>query len=476
MNERWSRAEVDAIRQYGRVTVTASPPSSSSSPTGPTPVAAGVLEDLRVSPTPYHAAARAAELLSAAGFTECDPAVPLPTGPGPRFLRTGGSLAAWVQPAALDGVLLVGAHTDSPNLRVRTRPDITSADVSLVGVEVYGGVLLNSWLDRDLGLAGRVSVRESSGAITHRLWCESEPILRIPQLAIHLDREIRDKGLDLNPQQHIRPLWALGPADEGSVRAYVAAGLGVEPEAILAWDLMAFDTQPPAVVGRDRDLFASARIDNLVSSFCAVRALAALVTGGGGSNGSGPGGGPAAGSTGGRMPMVVLYDHEEIGSESATGASGSWLAAVLERVAVAAGLDRAGYLAALARSLVISADGAHATHPNYADKHEPSHQIALNGGVVLKRNANQRYATDAVSEAEVVAVAADAGVPLQYYIHRNDLPCGSTIGPITAARLGVPTVDIGAPQLAMHSCRETAGLADLDHLHRLLMTAWAGSV
>ncbi len=457
---------VDAIRQYGRVTVTASPSSSSSSPAGLTPVAAGVLEDLRVSPTPYHAATRAAELLSAAGFAECDPALPLPTGPGPRFLRTGGSLAAWVQPATLDGVLLVGAHTDSPNLRVRTRPDITSADVSLVGVEVYGGVLLNSWLDRDLGLAGRVSVREASGAISHRLWCESEPILRIPQLAIHLDREIRDKGLDLNAQQHIRPLWALGPADEGSVRAYVAAGLGVEPDAILAWDLMAFDTQPPAVVGRDRDLFASARIDNLVSSFCAVRALAGLAAGG-------EGNGSATGSDGGRMPMVVLYDHEEIGSESATGASGSWLASVLERVAVAAGLDRAEYLAALARSLVISADGAHATHPNYVDKHEPSHHIRLNGGVVVKRNANQRYATDAVSEAELVAVAADASVPIQYYIHRNDLPCGSTIGPITAARLGVPTVDIGAPQLAMHSCRETAGLADLDHLHRLLGAAWA---
>jgi len=430
-------------------------------------VAAGVLEDLRVSPTPYHAAARAAELLSAAGFTECDPALPLPTGPGPRFLRTGGSLAAWVQPATLDGVLLVGAHTDSPNLRVRTRPDVTSAEVALVGVEVYGGVLLNSWLDRDLGLAGRVSVRDGSGAISHRLWCESEPILRIPQLAIHLDREIRDKGLDLNPQQHIRPMWALGPADEGAVRAYVAAGLGVEPGAVLAWDLMAFDTQPPAVVGRDRDLFASARIDNLVSSFCAVRALTGLVAGGGGNGAS------ADGPAGGRMPMLVLYDHEEIGSESATGASGSWLASVLERVAMAAGLDRAGYLAALARSLVISADGAHATHPNYADKHEPSHHVHLNGGVVLKRNANQRYATDAVSEAEVVAVAADAGVPLQYYIHRNDLPCGSTIGPITAARLGVPTVDIGAPQLAMHSCRETAGLADLDHLHTLLAAAWA---
>ncbi|MEL6985421.1 MAG: M18 family aminopeptidase, partial [Actinomycetota bacterium] len=225
---------------------------------------------------------------------------------------------------------------------------------------------------------------------------------------------------------------------------------------ILAWDLMAFDTQAPAVIGRDADLFSSGRIDNLLSSFCGVRALTDLV-----------------GRELDRTPVLALYDHEEIGSSSATGAAGTLLASTLERIAAAESASRADFLAALHRSIVISADGAHATHPNYADRHEPSHRIALNQGVVIKRNANQRYATDAESEAFVVAACQDAGIPLQYYIHRNDLPCGSTIGPITAARLGVSTVDIGAPQLAMHSARETAGVADIGHLHRAIEMAWS---
>lgn len=425
----------------------------------PGPVAAGVLDDLHCSPTPYHAVARAVELLDAAGFQAVDEARPLPTDPGPRYLVRGGSLVAWRQPETLNGFVVVGAHTDSPNLRVRTKPDVTSGGFAQVGMEIYGGVLLNSWLDRDLGLAGRVAVRSAGGAISQLLWCDDQPILRVPQLAIHLDRAIRDDGLKLDPQTHLVPLWATGEAEVGDVRSHVAAGLDVDPGSILSWDLMAFDVQPPAVVGRHRDLFASARIDNLVSSFCGVRALVDTE--------------PAAGSgADARTPVLVLYDHEEIGSQSATGAEGALLAVSLERIAAAIGADRDGFLAALTRSLVLSADGAHATHPNYVDRHEPSHHIALNGGIVIKRNANQRYATDAVGEAEVVAAAADAEVPLQYYIHRNDLPCGSTIGPVTAARLGVATVDVGAPQLAMHSIREMAGLADLGHLHRLLATCW----
>jgi aspartyl aminopeptidase len=246
----------------------------------------------------------------------------------------------------------------------------------------------------------------------------------------------------------------------------VAGLLDVEADRILAWDLMAFDTQAPSVIGRDGDLFSSGRIDNLLSSFCGVRALAALARGLGG-------GDPASEVT--TTPVLVLYDHEEIGSQSATGAAGSLLAAMLERIAAAEGADRTGFLAGLQSSLVVSADGAHATHPNYPDRHEPAHRIALNGGVVIKRNANQRYATDAESEAVLVAACEEAGVPLQYYIHRNDLPCGSTIGPITAARLGVSTVDIGAPQLAMHSARETAGLADVGYLHRAIGAVWGAS-
>ncbi len=447
---------------------------TTTSPLPLTPLAEGILADLAGSPTPYHAVERARGLLTPAGFEPVRADAPFPTDPGRYLLAVGGSLVAWIQPERVDGFCVAGAHTDSPNLRVRTNPDVTSAGVAQVGMEIYGGVLLNSWLDRDLGLAGRVTVADGDGR-RQLLYLDDRPLLRIPQLAIHLDREIRNQGLKLDPQRHLTPMWALDrpAADETAgdvgadaqgepgLRAHVAAGLGVEADDILAWDLMAFDTQAPAVVGRDGDLLASARIDNLVSAFCAVRALVRVAA----DLDRGAQAPP-------RVPMVVLYDHEEIGSETATGAGGPLLASALERVSAAAGLNRGEHLAALARSLVISADGAHATHPNYSEKHEPSHFIALNGGVVVKRNANQRYATDAVSEAFVVAAARRADVPLQYYIHRNDLPCGSTIGPITAARLGVPTVDIGAPQLAMHSVRELAGLADLDHLTDLLAAAW----
>ncbi len=420
-----------------------------------------MLADLSSSPTPYHAVERARALLEGAGFASVSIDEPLPSG-GRFMASSGGLLIAWATPAGgvEPGYTVVGAHTDSPNLRVRTNPDVASAGWEQVGMEVYGGVLANSWLDRDLGLAGRVVVTsgrpgaaspETSVVLVH----DERPLLRIPQLAIHLDREIREKGLLLDPQKHLVPLWGLGEGDPGTFADYVAERAGVEVGEIVSWDLMAYDTHAPAIVGRDGDMIASARIDNLFSTFCGVHALI-----------------EAADSPGARVPVLVLYDHEEVGSESATGAGGAVLANVLERISAANGVDRTGHLEALARSLVVSADGAHATHPNYTDKHEPNHRIAVNGGVVVKRNANQRYASDALSEAPFRSACASAGVPVQTYIHRNDLPCGSTIGPITAARLGVPTVDVGAPQLAMHSIREMAGVADIGHLTQALAAMW----
>ncbi len=416
-----------------------------------------MLADLEASPTPYHAVERSIELLQAAGFGSCAVDGPLP-GPGRHIVAVGGLLVAWVAPEApaTTGFTVVGAHTDSPNLRVRTHADVSSAGWEQVGMEVYGGILANSWLDRDLGLAGRVIVDTGSGPEA-RLMRDDRPILRIPQLAIHLDREIREKGLQVDPQKHLVPLWGLGPAEDGTVASYVASHVGVEPSQIVSWDLMAFDTQAPAIVGRDQDLIASARIDNLFSTFCGVRGLIEA------SDGL---------VEGTNIPVLVLYDHEEVGSESATGAGGAVLANVLERISSAQGFDRAAHLERLARSYVVSADGAHATHPNYVDKHEPNHHIDVNGGVVVKRNANQRYASDGLSEAPFRAACALAGVPVQTYIHRNDLPCGSTIGPITAARLGVATIDVGAPQLAMHSIREMAGAADVGHLTLALSAIW----
>lgn len=436
------------------------------------PIVGDVLADIAASPTPYHAVERAVEVLRSAGFRGVDLADPLPAEPGPYHAVQGGSLVAWVQQDQHRGFTVVGAHTDSPNLRVKSNPDVVSAGVAQIGMEIYGAVLLNSWLDRGLGLAGRVSVANDGGSIEERLFLDDRPLMVVPQLAIHLDRDVVTAGLKLDPQRHLAPIWALAgeaePGDDepngadGALRAHVAEVLGVASDQVLAWDLMAFDVQPPAVIGRDRDLFSTGRIDNLLSTFCGVRALAELAVDERASDGAGLA----------RTPLLALYDHEEIGSETATGAAGAFLGSLLERIASAAGASRPDYLASLNTSIVVSVDGAHATNPNYADRHEPSHQIALNGGVVIKRNANQRYATDARSEAFIVDVCRRAGVPLQHYIHRNDLPCGSTIGPITAGRLAVPTVDIGAPQLAMHSARESAGIHDVGHLHTAIGASW----
>ncbi len=444
-----------------------------------------ILSDLGASPTPYHAVARAVSLLGDAGFTTVALDEPLPSSPGAYMVVNGGSLMAWAQQAEHRGFTIVGAHTDSPNLRVRTKPDVSSAGFEQIGMEVYGGVLLNSWLDRGLGLAGRVAVAgvdDQASSVEEHLILDDRPVMIVPQLAIHLDRKIMADGLKLDPQKHMVPIWALAADDgggenagpdadgdpsagptEAGLRSHVATMLGIDAERILSWDLMAFDTQAPEVIGRDQDLFSSGRIDNLLSTFCGVRALTRLVA---------PESGSGDTKNLARTPVLALYDHEEVGSESATGAAGMFLASLLERIATAQGASRGEYLASLHRSIVVSADGAHATHPNYVERHEPAHRIALNKGVVVKRNANQRYATDATSEAFVVDVCREAEVPLQYYIHRNDLPCGSTIGPITAARLAVPTVDIGAPQLAMHSARETAGLTDVGYLEATLHAAW----
>ncbi len=412
------------------------------------------------SPTPYHAVQQAAELLSAAGFVEIDRGDRLPSSVGGYFLAVGGTLFAWIQPESWDGFVVVGAHTDSPNLRVRKNPKIESAGIGQIGMEVYGGVLLNSWLDRDLGLAGRVQILSDDGTIEERLVMDNRPLLRIPQLAIHLDRNIRKDGLKLDPQRHVIPMWTTSPDEGSSIKDYIAELASCKQKQILSWDLMAFDTQRPTLAGRDNELFVSARIDNLYSSFAGLYAMCAL----------GPA--PTFDSDDVRMPVLALFDHEEVGSTSATGADGSLLIATLERIATASGQDREAFLTGMAKSFVLSTDGAHATHPNYPSKHDSAHPIRLNGGVVIKRNANQRYATDALGEAAVVKVCRQADIPHQFYIHRNDIPCGSTIGPVTAAKLGATTVDVGAPQLAMHSIRETAGIEDFEHLCRLIGSTW----
>jgi aspartyl aminopeptidase len=407
---------------------------------------ADLLAFLDASPSPFHAVASVAERLLAAGFSPVDERAPWEPGPGRRFVIRGGSLVAWAVdgPASLaEGFRIVGAHTDSPNLRVKPRPDTGRAGYRQLGVEVYGGALYNSWLDRDLGLSGRVVTADGD---VHLVKVD-RPLARVPQLAIHLDRGVND-GLKLNAQQHLVPLWGLGTPAEGDFADFLGKELSVAPAAIASWDMMLHDLSPAALLGRHDELVSSGRIDNLLSCWAGTRALAAAVDG------------TEAVGGGAGVPVLCLFDHEEIGSQSSTGAAGAILPTVLERITLAAGLDRQDHLRALAASFCLSADGAHGTHPNYPERHEPGHQIALDGGPVLKLNANVRYATDAPASAVVKRAAAGAGVPLQEFVVRTDMPCGSTIGPITAARLGIPTVDVGVAQLSMHSARELCGSAD----------------
>ncbi len=407
-----------------------------------------LLAFVSAAPSPYHAVAEASRRLVAAGFTELDLAGVWDDAAGPFFVVRGGALVAWSVPAASAASArfrIIGAHTDSPNLRVKPRPDTGAAGWRQVAVEVYGGALWNSWLDRDLGLSGRVAVRGQADA---RLVRVDRPLLRIPQLAIHLDRDVNGAGLKLNPQQHLTPVWGVGPVSEGDFVEFLAAELGgVSPADITGWDLMVHDLTPPALLGRNQELVASARLDNICSAWAGIEELIS----------SAP---SAASGAGSAVQVVCLFDHEEVGSTSATGADGALLAQVLERSVIARGGGRDHFIQALAASLCASADMAHATHPNYPDRHEPGHHIAIDGGPVVKVNANQRYATDGLTAAAMIEACDRAAVPHQVFVGRNDQPCGSTIGPLTAARLGIPTVDVGVAQLSMHSARELCGAAD----------------
>ena len=393
----------------------------------------GLAAGIDACPTPFHVVDRAAAALEAVGFAQMNEADSWPDAAGSRFVRRGGSLVAWRHRSCDQGFRIIGAHTDSPNLRVTPQPDTGAARYRQLGVEVYGGVLLNSWLDRDLGVAGRVAT--PSGP---RLFCIDRAVLRVPQLAIHLDRDVNQNGLLLNPQTHLTPVWGLGLRTPGEFAAVAAEAAGVRAEEVLAWDAMLHDLTPPAIGGIDGEFLFAPRIDNQVSCWAGLQALIDA---------------PAD-----AIPSAVLclFDHEEVGSTSAQGASSTLLPTVLERIAG----GREALHPALARSLCASADGAHATHPNYPERHEPDHPIALGEGPVIKRNANLRYATDAVGEAAFAAACERAGVGHQVYVHRSDMPCGSTIGPFAAATTGVTTVDVGIPQLSMHSAREMCGVHD----------------
>lgn len=415
-------------------------------------------DDLRAlldaSPSPFHAAAEVTARLTAAGSTAVD-ANAIWTADdvvGLRHLVRDGAVIAWrFDNATLPTeVRIVGAHTDSPCLRLKPRPDAAAHGWRQLAVEVYGGVLHNSWLDRDLGLAGRVIDADGRSHLVR-----SGPVARVPQLAIHLDRGVND-GLKLDPQTHLIPVWGLGD-QPGDIGSWLGALAGVERAAW--WEVCLFDTQPAAVIGRDGELLASGRLDNLVSCWAATRALVD----------SGP-------APSGRLHVMVLNDHEEVGSASTTGAEGPLLEQVLLRIVTALGGDPADLARILGASSCISADNAHAIHPNYPDRHDSLHAPRVNAGPAVKVNVNQRYATSAVTAAMFEQACRVAGVPWQVFSSRNNMPCGSTIGPITATRLGVDTVDVGVPQLSMHSARELCGVDDPAHLAGALAAYWSDAV
>ena len=401
---------------------------------------------LDASPSPYHAAAEALRRLIAAGFTELTQAATWPAGPGRYVVVDGGSLFAWIVPEGSPAdapFRLLGAHTDSPTLRVKPRPDTGQAGFRQLGVEVYGGPLLNSWLDRDLGLAGRVVVRAPGGPQVRLIWVD-RPLLRVPQLAIHLDPGLRTDGLKLEAQQHVVPIWSLGAPDPGGFSRFLGAELGVPAEDILSYEIVTYDLQGGTLAGASEEFVSSGRQDDLACSHACVSALSAV----------------AAQPPSTHVSAVVLFDNEEIGSRSTTGADGAWLGRQLARTVLARGGSRDDYLRAVSSSLHVSADMAHATHPNYPDRHEPAHWIALGGGPVLKISANVFYGTTAPTQAAFLLAAEQASVPVQYFVMKSGVRSGSTIGPLVAAGLAIPTVDVGNPTLAMHSARELTGTAD----------------
>lgn len=418
-----------------------------------------LLAYIDASPSPFHAAHETKRRLEAAGYVALDEREAWQLAPGARvyIVRDGATVAAFQigsRPAEETGFRLIGAHTDSPGLRIKPQPELSREGYRQLAVEVYGGALYSTWLDRDLALAGRVITRSSDGLRAELVRFE-QPCLRIPNLAIHLNRSVNE-SLALNAQQHLVPVWGLGDARNFSLRAELSQqlarqGIAAAPEQVLAWDLSLYALEPGRIGGGAEEFLFAPRLDNLAgchSALCAFLAAGAAPT-----------------ATRG----IVFFDHEEVGSESARGAGSSMLRSLLVRLLEAHGpASEERFARAVARSFLISSDMAHAVHPNYADRHEPNHRPLLGQGPVIKSNANVRYATDGETWGMFEALAQDAGVNVQRFVVRSDLGCGSTIGPMSAALLGMRTVDVGTPMLSMHSCREMAAVADVKPMIQVL--------
>jgi aspartyl aminopeptidase len=409
-----------------------------------------LMDFIAASPTAGHAVAAAAARLTEARFRQLDEGAAWTLRPGDAFFVVRGHTGLVAgrigsAPPAKAGFRIAGAHCDAPGLRVKPRAPYHARGYLQLGVEVYGGPLLASWMDRDLTLAGKLLVRNGRRPPRVVLVRAPRPLCRIPQVAIHFNREVNKEGLKLDAQKHLPPILGLGDQrllTSAPLLDYLARLAAVKRADIVGVDLEVVDTQPPALAGLREEFLCAPRIDNLAGSHAALSALL------------------RAARPGRATAVIALFDGEEIGSQLPSGAASFFLDAVLERITLATDPSREAWHRSRAASLLVSVDGAHALHPNYADLHDPQHAPALNGGPVIKVNAQQRYATGLQSAHWFEWCAERAGAPVQRYVHRSDLPCGSTIGPMTATRLGMPTVDVGSPMLAMHSIRETSGVLD----------------
>ena len=430
------------------------------SPDTPRAQAQDLLDFIDASPSPWHAVQTLSRRLSAAGFSLLDEAERWALAPGGRYfvVRGGASLIAFAlggRPMPESGLRVVGAHTDSPGLRLKPQAPHAAEGLSRLGVEVYGGPILASFADRDLSLAGRVAVRQGAAHAT-RLVRFERPLVRLPNLAIHMNREVNEQGLKFNKQSELPLLLELAGGDPvQAFRQRLAGTLQCEAEDVLNWEFNVYDTQPGAFWGPEEAFIADSQLDNLASCHAALSALLEV--------------GEAEATC-----LAAFFDHEEVGSTSAAGAGGSFIEDVIQRLGASQALDGEDSRRTLARSFFVSADMAHAWHPNFPAAYEPQHRVMVNGGPVIKLNANQRYSTGLDGAARFMACCERAGVPWQQYAHRTDLGCGSTIGPTVAARLGVLSVDVGSAMWAMHSLRESAGALDPSYMGRALAQVFLG--
>jgi len=424
-----------------------------------------LLDFIDASPSPWHVVHRVEAQLAAFHFVRLDETASWELKPGGRYyvVRDGSSIIAFVlgqKPLADGGFKIIGAHTDSPGLRVKPNGAHYMDGFLRLGVEVYGGPILATFSDRDLSLAGRIAYKNSAGAIDNKLVWFEQPLLRLPNLAIHLNRGVNDDGLKLQKQNELPLLLSRLAADQLPRQTFLSLlqeQSGIAQERILAWELNVYDTQKGTFWGANNEFFADSQLDNLA---CCHAALTALLDG-------------SVMEAPDSTLVCALFDHEEVGSESHKGADGSFLPDVLSRIAYATETYTQDYARALAKSILISADMAHAYQPNFPLVYEPDHKVFVNNGPVIKVNASQRYATESQSEALFANWCMEAGVPYQKYSHRCDMACGTTIGPITAAKLGIRSVDVGNPMWAMHSIRESAGTLDHDYMIRVMKRFYA---